>query len=145
MSEYECMMHISGNEYVVFADANRYCSNTGGFLYRFGKAVGNEEMVRMGFAHMDLMEVKDYCDSHLGTGHKMVLDLLTRREILEGRDAEVRQTDSPLTRAFERLQVMSCRENHDRGGVFLCCKGGHNNDSRNHNDIGSFVLYLDSR
>ena len=29
-----------------------------------------------------------------------------------------------------------------RGGFTLCCKGGHNGESHNHNDVGSFMLYL---
>ena len=37
------------------------------------------------------------------------------------------------------LQVRMVR----RGGFALCCKGGHNGESHNHNDVGSFILYLD--
>ena len=29
-----------------------------------------------------------------------------------------------------------------RGGMTLCCKGGHNGESHNHNDVGSFMLYV---
>ncbi len=32
-----------------------------------------------------------------------------------------------------------------RGGMTLCCKGGHNGESHNHNDVGSFMLYADGR
>ena len=28
-----------------------------------------------------------------------------------------------------------------RGDMTLCCKGGHNGESHNHNDVGSFMLY----
>ena len=28
-------------------------------------------------------------------------------------------------------------------GFLLCCKGGSNNESHNHNDVGSFMLYVD--
>lgn len=28
-----------------------------------------------------------------------------------------------------------------RDGLTLCCKGGHNGESHNHNDVGSFMLY----
>ncbi len=31
-----------------------------------------------------------------------------------------------------------------RGRLVLCCKGGHNGESHNHNDVGSFMLYADS-
>ena len=30
-----------------------------------------------------------------------------------------------------------------RGCMALCAKGGHNNESHNHNDVGSFMLYVD--
>ena len=32
-----------------------------------------------------------------------------------------------------------------RGGMVLCCKGGHNGESHNHNDVGSFMLYVDGQ
>ncbi len=32
-----------------------------------------------------------------------------------------------------------------RGGMTLCCKGGHNGESHNHNDVGSFMLYVDGQ
>ena len=31
----------------------------------------------------------------------------------------------------------------ERGGMILCAKGGHNGESHNHNDVGSFMLYVD--
>jgi len=37
------------------------------------------------------------------------------------------------------LQVRLVR----RGGWTLACKGGHNGENHNHNDVGSFMLYLD--
>ena len=37
------------------------------------------------------------------------------------------------------LQVMKLR----RAGMTLCCKGGHNGENHNHNDVGSFMLYVD--
>lgn len=30
-----------------------------------------------------------------------------------------------------------------RGGMTLCCKGGSNGENHNHNDVGSFMLYVD--
>ena len=31
----------------------------------------------------------------------------------------------------------------ERGGMILCAKGGHNGESHNHNDVGSFILHVD--
>ena len=35
------------------------------------------------------------------------------------------------------LQIMTAR----RGDYFVAMKGGHNGESHNHNDVGSFVIY----
>ena len=32
-----------------------------------------------------------------------------------------------------------------RGGMTLCCKGGHNGENHNHTDVGSFMLYADGQ
>ncbi len=39
------------------------------------------------------------------------------------------------------LQVRMVR----RGGMVLCCKGGHNGENHNHNDVGSFMLFADGK
>ena len=37
------------------------------------------------------------------------------------------------------------REAGSTEGLFLAAKGGHNNESHNHNDIGNFIVYSDGR
>ena len=32
----------------------------------------------------------------------------------------------------------------ENGGLFFAAKGGHNNESHNHNDVGSFNIYIDN-
>ncbi|MEU4833509.1 heparinase II/III family protein [Streptosporangium sp. NPDC023615] len=44
------------------------------------------------------------------------------------------------------VQVMVARERRGSpGGLFLAAKGGHNAESHNHNDVGSFIVALDGR
>jgi hypothetical protein len=47
--------------------------------------------------------------------------------------------DQPRDTYLPDLQVRLVR----RGGWTLACKGGHNGESHNHNDIGSFILFQD--
>jgi hypothetical protein len=43
-------------------------------------------------------------------------------------------------------QVMTARETKgSEKGLFLATKGGHNAESHNHNDVGSFIVYIDGR
>lgn len=54
----------------------------------------------------------------------------------------------PLIRDFwlPDLQVMGARDkNGSDEGFFFAAKGGHNAESHNHNDVGSFVLYYDGQ
>lgn len=39
------------------------------------------------------------------------------------------------------LQIMTAR----RGKAFVAVKGGHNGESHNHNDVGSFIVYMDGK
>lgn len=39
---------------------------------------------------------------------------------------------------FESVQLMTRRL---PGGIFLAAKGGHNNESHNHNDVGNFIIF----
>jgi hypothetical protein len=42
--------------------------------------------------------------------------------------------------------VLTAREREgDAGGLFLAAKAGHNDESHNHNDVGSFIVALDGR
>ena len=38
------------------------------------------------------------------------------------------------------LQIMTARRNN----LYVAMKGGHNNESHNHNDVGSFIVYIDN-
>ena len=49
------------------------------------------------------------------------------------------QEEKPADIFLPDLQVHLVR----RGGWTLACKGGHNGESHNHNDVGSFILMLD--
>ena len=42
---------------------------------------------------------------------------------------------------LQRLQIFSARRN----GMYVAMKGGHNDESHNHNDVGSFVIYHEGK
>ncbi len=131
MGEYIARSYIGNGWVVNFADASAKGGGNAGLVYRYGKAVQSAEM--MDFA------------AYL---HKRDAE-----SILEGRD---------LFRAFESF--WSVREINSResktsssaytwypqtefcymraGDVFFAAKGGYNNESHNHNDVGSFMYYF---
>lgn len=47
---------------------------------------------------------------------------------------------------YPGTQVMICREWPEYGkGLFLAAKGGHNGESHNHNDVGSFIVFKNGK
>ena len=62
------------------------------------------------------------------------LDLLFHQSAAAGRTEE-----TPGDTWLPDLQVRLVR----RGGWSLACKGGHNGENHNHNDVGSFILFRD--
>ena len=47
---------------------------------------------------------------------------------------------------FAGIQVMAARmQAGSSKGLYLSAKGGHNGESHNHNDVGSFLVYCDGK
>jgi hypothetical protein len=45
---------------------------------------------------------------------------------------------------FPGIQVVTARDSEESSkGFFFSAKGGHNNESHNHNDVGNFLLFCD--
>lgn len=59
------------------------------------------------------------------------------------RDFIAEKPQEPLLRDawLPNLQIMTGR----RGGLYMAVKGGHNGESHNHNDVGSFIVYADGK
>jgi len=53
---------------------------------------------------------------------------------------------APQDHMFDGIQVMTARQMENSSeGFFVACKGGHNGESHNHNDIGNFILYRNNQ
>ena len=58
----------------------------------------------------------------------------------EAMEAAAAHTHKPPDVWLPETQVMVGR---DQSGLYVAAKGGHNDESHNHNDIGEFVVYVD--
>lgn len=134
MGRYYHRMHIGGRWYVNFSDGQAQPVERGELLYRFGKAVDDDEMV----AHALAMR-----------GHQAAEgESLARRipELLDHDYAGAPAAGPPLVRDtwLPGGEVLTCRQAAGTTrGLFLAAKGAHNGESHNHNDVGSFVVALD--
>ncbi len=145
MGRYICRMQIHGTWFANFADAPARLCPPAAVAYGLGKRVGDEELMRLG---RWAARVKDaaaekgelqHPEGALSMG-RTLRTLFCIDQLLTG------NSTSPLPRDawMPNIQVMVARDREaSEVGFFVAAKGGHNNESHNHNDIGSFIVYLD--
>ena len=124
--------HIHGPWYWNFADCDAEPHLDGSSLCRYGERVGDRDLMALGQAVM-----KERTGVRPLDTPQMNRVLWT----LFGTWKEAEESTPPEHIALPDLQVYAWR----RGGWYAAIKGGHNGESHNHNDAGSFLLYLDGQ
>jgi len=138
MGRYILTAHIGNGWYKNFADANARTFVDGALTYRYGKAVGDDELAAFG-AYL-WQQQQDGPPPNLGSIGRILPDLFLAEEL-----SRVEAND-PLPRDgwLPDLQIMTARDAAGTtDGLYVTAKGGHNDESHNHNDVGSFIAYLD--
>lgn len=121
---------LGGQRFVNFADCDALPLLNGERLQTAGEKIGDAALVRLGCA----MRGKP-SDALRDVPHfSRLLDRLFH-PAGEISSAEEKPRDEWLPDS--QLRVI------ERGGLLLCAKGGHNGESHNHNDVGSFILQID--
>jgi hypothetical protein len=135
MAAYVYKVHIADDYFVNFADADPKLKPDGLMLYRFGKAVGDSNLVSFGeWAY-------EKFGSGIGSGGfhrpRKTENLLTIKQI----NAEPKKPFDPVKNAWlSDIEVMTARSSN---GLYLATHAGHNAESHNHNDVGDFIVYAD--
>ena len=120
---------IGGEYFVNYADCSGKPRLNGERLTFAGEKIGSDALMGLGAAcAMDAMGAM--------TGNVHMWRLLTAMfHPLRGAEAGKPAGDEYV----KSLEMRILRRN----GATLVCKGGTNNDSHNHNDVGSFMVYVD--
>src|SRR5262249_30476393 len=132
IASYIYKMHIADNYFVNFAYADPRVSADGLMLYRFGKAIGDDTLMRFG-AYMHARNAR-----FEGEGIQKPRRL---SNLLELKDMPPELTIyTPINETWlSDIQVMTARIPN---GLFLATHAGNNGESHNHNDVGDFIVYL---
>ena len=141
LGAYEPNMYIHGARFANFADCGPNTFLKVGRLYRYGRRSGVSslsELARLIAAEgLTAPRGRDFFD--YAVFYNYVKDFYERvPESTEG-------IRLPLSAWQEDLKIAVFREREDGSGLYFAIKGGHNNESHNHNDVGSFLLYKDGR
>ena len=132
-------VHIKDANFICVADGTADPkSGAGPLIYAFGRETGQRDIVDLG-SEVALSDPKN-AHSVLGTrGESCRRKILSYDWICEIEKNGSKHVAHPPLELMSELQVACLR----RGDWFLCAKGGHNQESHNHNDVGSFSLYYD--
>ncbi|MFW5437662.1 heparinase II/III domain-containing protein [Paenibacillus apiarius] len=140
MANYILHMHIGGAAYVNFADSAAKLAVPAGLIAQFGHAIGDTRLRAFGqHAYRQQREYRYWEREEIPSLQRMVSELFSMPEA----DGSESRLELPLDIWMAGVEVMAARERGNGQGWFLAAKGGHNGESHNHNDIGSFIVYAD--
>lgn len=130
---------IDGSFYANFADSSANVHIPAVLAYRFGRRIGDARLSELG--SMVLKKNREEETTEEFASMFRILPALFKYSEIENYTGE-----SPYIRDawLDGIQMMAAREQEGSSkGLYLAAKGGHNAESHNHNDIGSFIVYCD--
>jgi len=137
---YIARMQISDRYFVNFADSSALCTPDPGIIYGYGLRTKNP----------DLMDLGSWSGRKWDPERTPAMSFLGRQLGTLFSLSEIRERDAapPLPRDvfLDCIQVAVARDARGSAhGFFMAAKGGHNDESHNHNDVGNVVVYLDGK
>jgi len=135
MGTYISRAYVGKGWVVNFADAAARLNPDARLIYRYGKAVGSTEMMQLA-ALLQSSRKEREVPAEGRDAYRLFQSLRFDDEIARNEPVHT----APAVTWYPQTEVCCMRE----GGMFFAAKGGHNNESHNHNDVGSFNLYVDN-
>ncbi|MFH5184962.1 heparinase II/III family protein [Paenibacillus sp. TAB 01] len=135
IGKYIYRAHIAGNEFVNFADGDGRLHIAGSLVHRYGQRIQDQGMSRLGA----------YAFQKNGCSRDKIASLMRITAEVLGAEALLAEPASPPYEQDVWLpdtHIFAARERQgDGSGLYVAAKGGHNDESHNHNDIGHFIVY----
>ncbi len=135
---YPYKAYIGGDRFVNFADGGCFVGTEAlplGVLYLIGKRTGDKNFFALANERRNMQNVR--CSSDKLSKLKRTINNLIYYD-------EALKQNEPFefkNHYFEKLQASFIR----RDKWFYAAKGGHNAESHNHNDVGSFICSFDNK
>lgn len=123
--------HLTGDWYVNFADATARPTISAALVQRYGRAIGDSQLIAFG----------QWAERHQAGRPRSHIISLNRSlaALLDPVAPELASTPAPADIWLPHLQFALMRSPR----LSVAAKGGHNRESHNHNDVGSFLACLD--
>ena len=141
--------HIADSYYLNFADASALVEPEALLAHTYGSRIGDADMQafarwlanRQGIGRPGLHAQGQVSSRGSSLGRSLMAIFA-----LDGVLDHPEQAPLPRDVWLPDIEVMTARDAAgSQNGFYVAIKGGHNEESHNHNDIGNFVVYLDGR
>lgn len=137
---YICKAYIDSSWYLNYADAGAKIKGDAAIIYHYGNAVKDSSMQQFGcwLAKDQHWEKMPPVETVYGT----IRNLFTAKEILAG---EPRQPFLSFAWMKETGIGVARDQDGTSKGFYFSALAGHNDESHNHNDVGTCVLYYNGK
>ena len=139
MGQFIYKAQISENYFLNFADADPQPKMPASMIYRYGKDINDDAMMQFGAYYR-----KNPKETEVGNFHffRNLFELFIQDEFQKA----PQKLPLPKDVWLPDIQVMAARDQEgSTDGFYVAAKGGHNDESHNHNDIGNFVVYYNGQ
>ena len=136
MGKFIYRSQISEKYFLDFADADPQPTMSGNLIYRYGKDINDTDMMKLGATYPRPQ------NGIPGFFHifRDFYEIFLEGEFLKAEKG----LPLPENTWLPDIEVMIARDKEGISkGWFLAAKGGHNDESHNHNDIGNYIVYYD--
>ncbi|GAA3612764.1 heparinase II/III family protein [Flavivirga amylovorans] len=150
IGKYIYKAHIKEDYYVNFADATAKVKPDAALIYEYGNKINDVTLVQFA-AWLAKKNADIASDNKKLDGNNRVLNGNIARQIRMIQTHKKLREETPREPVvseswFANSQIMMMREDpHNGKGFYIAAKGGHNRESHNHNDVGSFIVYYDGK
>lgn len=147
MGRFIAAVHLDGPWCVNVADGPPHFVPLRGRLYRYGERIGDNSLKNLALLAIHNWKPDGKVEQPFVTGRCSENLIYMLRELFWiPSDAELKPADPPLHSWLPDIQIAVGREkNVPSTGFVLAAKGGHNDESHNHNDLGHFILLFNGQ
>jgi len=140
MGQFIYRAQIADHYFVNFADASAVVTPTPSLTFRYGKAIGDRGMIALGaWAAQEQNYGQGLLNDSLGRQLPAFFALDVLEEAVPGQAL-------PRDVWLDGIQFFAARDVEGNSeGFYVAAKGGYNNESHNHNDVGNFIVYIDGK
>jgi len=138
MAAYIYKVYIGNDYFVNFADGPSRSGAPAKLLARIGEYVGDDNLT--GFASELLAKSGDKNNRDYSVGFHTYRNIKS----LFQKENHDKKYIPPKVSWFDGTEILTARDSKgSASGIFVAAKGGHNDESHNHNDVGHFILFFD--